>query len=331
MRFIPTFRSPGKGASAGPAARRRGGKYLTVFFLTNDSSAPRRLKINMALAKGLATLSVAVFLVMAFVVYDYVRLRGDSRELYRLKSENATQKIELQGFSSRIRDLEAEMARLEIFDKKLRIIAHIEPEGKFAAKTTAKTAVKGIGGPAADSADYLLTPGARVDELVSQIRSDLEGLEMKADIQEASFTDLREGLMKRSRLLASTPSIWPVKGWITSVFGSRISPFTGLKHAHRGIDIANRVGTPVVATANGRVTKVGRDANLGRFVSISHGYGIKTVYGHLSRTFVKAGQRVKRGQKIGALGNTGRSTGSHLHYAVAVNGVFVNPTRYILN
>jgi len=327
LRLKSPFRRSGEGLSGVGASRPRGSRYLTLFFLTNDSAAPRRLKMSMALAKGLAVLSVLFFLGVSFMAYDYLRLRGDSRELYRLKSENATQKIELQDFSSRIRDLEAKMARLEIFDKKLRIIAHIEPEGKFASKTT----LKGIGGPAADSADYLLTPGARVDELVSQIRSDLEGLELKADLQEASFSDLREGLMKKSRLLASTPSIWPVKGWVTSTFGSRISPFTGLKHAHNGIDIANRLGTPVVATANGRVTKVGRDANLGRFITVSHGYGIKTVYGHLSRTYVKTGQRVKRGQKIGALGNTGRSTGSHLHYAVAVNGVYVNPRRYILN
>jgi len=308
--------------------RRPAGRYLTVFFLTNDSAAPRRLKINMRAAKVLGAASVILSLALAFMVYDYVKLRGDSMELYRLKRENATQKIDLQSFSSRVRDLESQMARLEIFDKKLRIIAHIEPKGKFAAKAV----VKGIGGgSSADSADYLLTPGARVDELIGQIRSDLTGLEIKADSQEESFTDLRESLMKKSSLLASTPSIRPVKGWVTSVFGTRISPFTGLKHAHRGIDIANRIGTPVVATANGRVTRIGRDANIGRFISISHGYGIRTVYGHLSRTFVKTGQRVKRGQKIGALGNTGRSTGSHLHYAVAVNGVFVNPARYILN
>jgi len=326
LRLFSIFRRSRRGP-LGKGTSRGGARYLTVFFLTNDSSAPRRLKINMRAAKVLGVFSVALCLGLAFMAYDYVRLRGDTSELYRLKSENATQKIELQGFSSRVRDLEAEMARLEIFDKKLRIIAHIEPEGKFVAKTS----VKGIGGPSADTADYLLTPGARVDELVSQISSDLKGLEVKAGQQESSFTDLREGLMRKSRLLASTPSIRPVKGWVTSSFGTRISPFTGLKHAHRGIDIANRIGTPVVATANGRVTKVGRDANLGRFITISHGYGIKTVYGHLSRTFVKTGQRVKRGEKIGALGNTGRSTGSHLHYAVAVNGVFVNPTRYILN
>ncbi len=328
MKIFSLFKRFRKDITEGTAPRRSGGRYLTVFFLTNDGSSPRSLKINVRAAKALGAASLILGLVMAFMVYDYVKLRGDSVDLYRLKRENAAQKIDLQGFSSRVHNLEAQMARLEIFDKKLRIIAHIEPEGKYAANT----GVKGIGGgSSAESADYLLTPGARVEELVGQIRSDLTGLEIKADSQESSLTGLRESLMKKSSMLASTPSIRPVKGWVTSNFGTRISPFTGLKHAHRGIDIANRLGTPVVATADGRVTKIGRDANIGRFISISHGYGIRTVYGHLSRTFVKTGQRVKRGEKIGALGNTGRSTGSHLHYAVAVNGVFVNPAKYILN
>ncbi len=306
----------------------RGRRTLTVFFMTNDSQAPRRFKLNMGAARVLAAAAVVLSIATAFVFYDYIQLRGDSKEFYRLKRENATQKIELQSFSSRIRDIESQMARLEIFDKKLRIIAHIEPDAQVASSA----GIKGMGGgSSAERADYLLTPGAKVDELVGQIRSDLTGLEINAGSMESSFTDLREGLMKKSSLLASTPAIWPVKGWVTSAFGKRISPFTGLKHSHRGMDIANRMGTPVVATANGRVTKVGRDANIGRYINISHGYGVKTVYGHLSRTFVKTGQRVKRGQKIGALGNTGRSTGSHLHYAVAVNGVFRNPTKYILN
>jgi len=328
LKFSSVFTRNRKNKAQGSAARKNSARTISVFFLTNDSSAPRRLRLSMGAAKALVAAAVVISLAAVFVFYDYITLRGDSRELYRLKRENATQKIELQSFSSRIRDIESQMARLEIFDKKLRIIAHIEPDAKFAAKAE----VKGIGGGAsASNADYLLTPGAKVDELVSQIRSDLTGLEINAGSMESSLTGLREGLMKKSSLLASTPSIRPVKGWVTSRFGRRTSPFTGLIHSHRGMDIANRIGTPVVATANGRVTKVGRDANLGRFVKISHGYGIRTVYGHLSRTFVKAGQRVKRGQKVGALGNTGRSTGAHLHYAVAVNGTYRNPAKYILN
>jgi murein DD-endopeptidase MepM/ murein hydrolase activator NlpD len=100
---------------------------------------------------------------------------------------------------------------------------------------------------------------------------------------------------------------------------------------HKGMDIANRVGTGVKAPADGIVVKVRRETNLGKMVTIKHGYGIRTVYGHLSKTKVRVGQKVKRGQQIAELGNTGRSTGPHLHYAVRVNGVYVNPSKYILD
>ncbi|MCK4847303.1 MAG: M23 family metallopeptidase, partial [Deltaproteobacteria bacterium] len=97
------------------------------------------------------------------------------------------------------------------------------------------------------------------------------------------------------------------------------------------LDIANRVGTKVIAPGDGVVIRVTRLPSLGKLVEISHGYGVKTLYGHLSKTLVKVGQKVKRGDEIAAMGNTGRSTGPHLHYEVKVNGVHVNPGRYILN
>ncbi|MEK7828495.1 MAG: M23 family metallopeptidase, partial [Deltaproteobacteria bacterium] len=114
-------------------------------------------------------------------------------------------------------------------------------------------------------------------------------------------------------------------------FGYRISPFTGLRQMHEGLDIANAVGTPVFAPADGIVSKVDRENGLGKTISINHGYGIVTRYGHFSDIYVHVGKRVKRGEKVAAVGNTGRSTGPHLHYEVLVNGINVNPEKYILN
>ncbi|MFQ5442528.1 MAG: M23 family metallopeptidase [Thermodesulfobacteriota bacterium] len=303
-------------------------RYLTFFVLSNDTSRPRRLKLSLTAAKVLGACSVLSFLVLAFVVYDYTKIKANSREFFRLKKENAQQKIEIQDFSSKIRGLESQVARLDLFDKKLRIIANIEGPKKPAVTGQ----VKGIGGGSSmDVEDYLLTPGSKVDELVGQMRSDLTQLKLKADSQESRFAELQGQLLKKSGILAATPSIWPVRGWVTSTYGKRVSPFTGLTQNHRGIDIANRKGTPVVSTARGTVVRIARDANVGKFLVIRHGYGIKTIYGHLSKVNVRVGEKVKRRQKIASLGNTGRSTGSHLHYGVSVNGVFVNPTKYILN
>ncbi len=303
-------------------------RHLTFFVLTNDASRSRQFKIPVKKFKILAGVSACLLLIFGFVIFDYVRLWGNASELYNLRKENTAQRIELQTFSAKMRGMESQLSKLRLFDKKLRIIANIEkPKG-----VKAKDQLMGVGGgSSADAMEYLLTPGAKVDGLVRQMRSDLTHLETIANSQESSFSELQGYLMRKSSYLAATPSIWPARGWVTSVFGQRVSPFTGLPHKHRGIDIANRAGTTVIAPADGIVVKVRREANLGNTLAIKHGYGIRTVYGHLSEINVRVGQKVKRGQKVAAVGNTGRSTGPHLHYAVRVNGVMVNPTKYILN
>ncbi len=163
------------------------------------------------------------------------------------------------------------------------------------------------------------------------MRHDLERLDGEAGAEGDSLRELESLLQNKEVQLANTPSIWPTRGWLTSGFGYRISPFTGLRQRHEGIDISNRVGAPVIAPADGLVTNIGREWGFGKILVVSHGFGFTTRYAHLHRINVKIGQKVKRGQKIAEIGNTGRSTGPHLHYEVMVNGVPVNPMKYILN
>ena len=118
---------------------------------------------------------------------------------------------------------------------------------------------------------------------------------------------------------------------MTSGFAYRRSPFTGRREFHKGLDIANRVGTPIIAPASGVVARTGREGGYGRTIVVNHGYGLSTRYAHLHRILVKPGQLISRGDKIALLGNSGRSTGSHLHYEVRLNSVPVNPSRYILD
>ncbi|MBW7956829.1 MAG: M23 family metallopeptidase [Deltaproteobacteria bacterium] len=303
-------------------------RFLTLFVLANDASKPRKLNIPFRYLKVAGVLSIVFSLALAFVIIDYMRLRVNHVEFSSLKKENSEQKAVLQGFASKISDLESQLARLNLFDKKIRIIANIEKDPKPAGGAEQ---VLGMGGDSSVDENTFPSAGAKVDELVEKMRSDLLNLEYQAAQQEESLVELSDHLVNKSVMLASTPSIWPAKGWVTSRFGSRISPFTGAPHHHAGIDIANSIGTPVIAPADGIVVKAAKEANLGRAVVISHGYGIKTTYGHLSETFVAVGQRVKRGAKIGTIGNSGRSTGPHLHYSVSLNGINVNPEKYILD
>lgn len=304
-------------------------KYYTIFFLSNGASKTRQLRIPVRFIKPILGIGAVFIFLSAFVVYDYAKLKYNLNELYRLRGENTAQKIELQNFSSKIRGLESRITRLNIFDKKLRIIANIDAPDDAADQ---QEQVMGMGGGApADAEDYLANPGAKLGGLVKEMKDDIGKLELKADRQEQSFNELNDGIANKSSFLAAMPSIWPLRGWVTSGYGQRVSPFTGLPQVHKGMDIANRVGTPVLVPASGVVVRVAWDDGLGKAVTISHGYGVKTEFGHLSEVYVRVGQRVKRGMKIAAVGNTGHSTGPHLHYAVNVNGVYVNPNKYILD
>ncbi len=145
--------------------------------------------------------------------------------------------------------------------------------------------------------------------LIQQMRADVERLQSEAISQEVSLSELEKSLQTKKEMLIHTPSIWPTMGWVTSGFGFRTNPFTGLTQMHEGIDISNRVGTLVVAPADGIVSDVGNDLVHGKIVVISHGFGMTSRYSHLSKALVKTGQKVKRGDKIAEVGMTGKTTG----------------------
>lgn len=144
---------------------------------------------------------------------------------------------------------------------------------------------------------------------------------------EASLASLQGEL---ETLIGSIPTEWPTKGRISSGFGKRRSPWTGKTAFHDGIDMANRRGTPVIAPGAAVVEYAGKNGGYGRTIVLNHGQGIITRYAHLSKFYVKKGDRVRKNQKIANMGNTGKSTNSHLHYIVQINGIAIDPRRYLL-
>jgi len=170
--------------------------------------------------------------------------------------------------------------------------------------------------------------GAPVD--AAALADDVARLDQDADAQETSLRVLVAYVQDQHAMLASAPAIWPARGWITSEHGFRLDPYTSDRTLHAGMDIANAEGTPVVAPADGVVVYASPERDYGNVIVLDHGSGIKTRYAHLSEFAVKAGTRVRRGEPIGAMGNTGRSTGTHLHYEVRINGIPENPRKFIL-
>ena len=153
----------------------------------------------------------------------------------------------------------------------------------------------------------------------------------ESQLREQSVLDLWESLSERQSLLNATPNIRPAKGWFTSRFGYRVSPFTGRPALHAGLDIAAAPGAPVYAPADGVVTFAGYDEGYGKMITLDHGYGVTTRFGHNAQIYVQVGQKVSRWDVISSVGNTGRSTGPHVHYEVRVNGVPRDPALYILD
>jgi len=239
-----------------------------------------------------------------------------------LQEKNKIQQRQIRFFSERIGELQNRIAQMKEFDSKLRVIANLEnvPSPFF-----------GVGGP---------LPEDLRERMGRQYSPDAFGRPTRPDsIPSVSDTsapekDLRQmgGLVDNTRVqLSHVPSVWPTRGWIIGDFGSRLSPVTGHPEMHEGIEISNSLDTPIVAPADGLVTTVGTDLDQGRMVVLSHGHRIVTRYGHLGQVDVKIGQKVRRGQAIGKMGNTGRSIGPHLYYEVRVNGIPIDPRNYLYN
>jgi murein DD-endopeptidase MepM/ murein hydrolase activator NlpD len=299
-------------------------EYLNILILGQKTSKTRHLRIQKKTFKILFYLLAFLLFSATFFFCDYIQLRRKAFELARLRQETEVQKSQIQFFSTRIEDLEKRLSQLKDFDRKIRIIANLE-------KTVETPSMVGMGGPSPSDIRDKLKSGNDEKGLMHQMRSDIERLQSEAISREESLSELEKLLQNKKEILAHTPSIWPTKGWVTSGFGFRVNPFTGLTQMHEGIDISNRVGTPIVSTANGIITEVGNDWVHGKFLVISHGFGMTTGYLHLSKVTVRVGEKVKRGQKVAEIGMTGRTTGPHLHYEVKINGIPVNPMRHILN
>ncbi len=227
-----------------------------------------------------------------------------------LKRENALLKKEIDALERTIESVREE-AKIAISKaNEVRILAGLEPVPEEIAYT-------GIGGYIDDE-----------EKPMEEIRSLLNIVHA----QKEDILRIKELIQERKEALERTPSISPVNGgFITSSFGWRKDPFTGRYKMHEGIDISAPYGTPVYATAKGRVVYAGFKGGYGLVVEIDHGNGTITRYAHLSKILVRAGQKVVRGDIIGRVGNTGRSTGPHVHYEVIVNGNARNPKLYILN
>ncbi|MEJ2157237.1 MAG: M23 family metallopeptidase [Desulfobacteraceae bacterium] len=306
-------------------------KRYTVLFIDDKGNPVRESLVSKRAIKILTTLAVILIGLCATGTYRYINMHKQLADkntlLAKIDQQNndiESQRIQLQSFAHEINDLKASLVALNDFESKIRIMANLEHKPDQAS-------LFAMGGSMPEDLDPNLPLNQDHDRLVREMHDQIEHVQQASSVQGSSFESLIKSLESKRNLLAATPSLRPTNGWYSSKFGYRVSPFTGRKEFHRGLDIANKHGSPIIAPADGVVTFSKKKWLIGNMLKIDHGYGMVTLYGHISKFMKHRGDRVKRGDVIALMGNTGRSTGPHVHYEVRLNGVPVNPIKYILD
>ena len=259
---------------------------------------------------------------VSFIAINYSLTQKFSDEYYKEKLKQTDEKYSAisQELIDKISKLEQELKLIEEKDSELRTYATLAP-------LSDDVKAKGVGGSTIEDSSTEDLDGSSIMLLKDRVDS----LAFAVDIQKDSYNTIFNKIKSNEKMFRHIPSIAPVKGYIGSRYGYRTDPIDGKRRMHSGLDFPVNLNTDVVATGDGVVTKAQYDSGWGRYIKIDHGYGYETIYAHLWKINVKKGQKVKRGDKIGKSGNSGRAAGFHLHYEVHKNNKTVDPLRYFFS
>ena len=298
-------------------------KFLSFIIVPHCAQKFKTITLSQKVIKCSGTVLGLGFLVLIAFLVDYATMNVTRAKYKGLLRENAGQKKLISDYESSIVKLRDTVKNFESYAKKLNIMAGlrspevIEELGIGDGDTSQlNTPMEDVAPPPADGQNVSLQDAKALTERAKDVTKSLDVLSKYFETQTAQ--------------LASTPTIWPTIGWVSSAFSFRDDPFTGKRAFHYGIDIATNFGNPIVAAADGIVLSLRTDKILGRNIIIGHGAAMTTHYLHLSKFLIKAGEKVKRGDVVGLVGKSGKALGPHLHYEVRVSNKPVNPYDYIL-
>jgi murein DD-endopeptidase MepM/ murein hydrolase activator NlpD len=288
-------------------------EFYTLIVVPHAKARFRRIQVPVRLAKWTLTLVGAAAVTISGVMVHYARMTAEVHDLRRLRTENSELLTKTRAYEENAGKLQAKVLQLQSMVTKLGVMAGLE-------HSLPEAGTAGVGGAIGmESQAPVLAPRA-----LAAIDQSLTSLTRRSAQLEEFYRD-------QTLVLASTPSIWPVRGYLSAGFGNRKDPFTGQRDFHSGIDISTPIGTRIFAPADGVVLSASVQGAYGNSIIMDHGYGVVTRYGHLDAYAVRPGQRVRRGDLVGFVGNTGRSTGPHLHYEVWVRDQAQNPIHFILD
>jgi len=319
-------------------------KNYSIIIVTGATSTNKEFNISSKLIKNSIIALTVLLLVFGFIIFDYLTVSFDKERMKRLEKENTEKDKTISELSSAMKEIEANLKVMEVYKERISVAMGLTSPNSLIEVGTGGPVNNGpisnfsadpeLNGKAPLDSNSKLTPKPttpipppsteNILKKVNDIRKNASKIE--------NTLKFVENVMEEQKIrLASIPSVWPTKGYLTSPFGERIHPFTGKESFHNGQDIATQYGNRVQAPANGIVLVAEYQDYYGYLLVIDHGFGFTTRYGHLSSFAVKEGDRVKRFQTIGYVGNSGRSSAPHLHYEVRYFGKPLNPMNFIID
>lgn len=297
-------------------------KRITVLFIPHGKKSPFKISISLMVI-GVFTVSWTGITILSGYAL------GRNIDYAATKADNKIMKFRLLLFADKLEKIKGLLEQTQQNDEKIRKLLSLNTKKSIIEEGLAQNF--GEGGPAPTNCNILMSilSGKSVSINYSDLSWQTDILYEKYKFMEQSYDEIIAHIDKQKSLFVAMPCGCPCDGRITSGYGFRMHPIYLVKDFHPGIDIANKLHTPIVCTANGKVVYSGWQSGYGNTIVIDHGHNYRTVYGHLSKRLVKSGTYVSRGQIIAKMGNTGSSTGSHLHYEVHFRGTTVNPKPYL--
>ena len=319
-------------------------RNYTLLLIKDDSSSVKKISFNQKKLHWTLFLGLVFLMIFSFFLTDYVNIQVDHFKMSQMTKENQIMTQKFSKLELQVKNLEEQVQQAQQFSKKIQLITNhnlteglnksqnigkIHSNSVIVALSTPSPSTKSRS-PATAKTAYKPSSFSSSGELELRITK----LKGRTELTKQNTWTLYSKLLEKQELLDNTPSILPSRGWISSHFGYRNeSVYSDHEpYFHRGMDVAASEGSEVYATADGKVIFAGYDdSGFGNLIIIDHGYGLETYYAHLSEINTEIGAKVNRWNQIGAVGNTGKSTGPHLHYEVRIYGMPVNPTNYILD
>jgi murein DD-endopeptidase MepM/ murein hydrolase activator NlpD len=300
-------------------------KRSQLYYVNSKSSKLKEFSVSLPKI----VFSAIIILIISFFSLkysiDFIVDFSQNSKISQLKKENEFLQTQLTHMSANLSSLRSRVSEIEGIDDQIRSLIDLPVLGSDVRQM-------GVGGANVDEETILNSSEYPFDNELNSSMDLLEKLEREIKLEKSSYEELLTTLEKREDSLRYLPVLKPVpNGRLTDGYGNRRHPILKLIRFHPGVDLAADKGTPIIAPADGYVKYAGRHGGYGNFVKISHKYGYETCYGHMNKIYVRNGQFVKRGDKIGEVGSTGLSTSNHLHYEVYYKGKTLNPDQFFLN